>query len=339
MDLAYSLVSLERDWSVYAVWIVLNIEFTGRDMPSDLANSSQSERQAVFLMYPSEEEDVINFLQLFTVLWRRKWLIATVMALFVLVGTAYAFLATPIYRVETVLAPNESEQGSSLPSGLGGLANLAGITLGSSADNSVWVATLRSRVFVEDFINDKNLLPVLFADKWDAANKRWIEDDPEDQPNVQDGVTFFIEEVRSVSEDATGLVTLTIDWTDPQLAVEWSAELVNRINERLRARDLEDSKRRLEYLKRQLENTSLVELRQAISQLIENEIQTITLAQVEREYAFKVVDPPRVPSTWVAPRRLLIIVLAAFVGGIIGILLALLYWNFGSYRRETAANG
>ncbi len=280
------------------------------------------------MMYPPDSEDSIDLMELVVALWQRKSLIAGVMFLFAVVSGAYALLATPIYRAEVVLAPSEPEQGPSSPAGLGGLANVAGINLGSSADQMQAVPILRSRAFIEEFINEKNLLPVLFADQWDVANGRWMADDPEAWPDIRDGVTFFVEQVRSVTEDTgTGLITLAIEWIDPELAAGWADELVYRVNERLRALDLANSERRLEYLNGQLEKASLVELRQAISRLIENEIQAIMLAQAETEYAFRVIDPPREPKEHVTPNRALIVILATFLGGTIGVFLALLRWR------------
>jgi LPS O-antigen subunit length determinant protein (WzzB/FepE family) len=287
------------------------------------------------MMYASEKDDGIDLVDLVSTLWKRKLIILATTSVFVAAGVAYALLATPIYRAEALLAPVEREDVPRLlPSGLSGLASLAGVNFGSAADATEAVAALRSRAFIEEFINDKQLLPILFADKWDSSNSRWVDSDPEQWPDVGQGVDFFVEEIRSVDEDAaSGLVTLRIEWIDPQLATEWVGNLVERINVRLRARDLADSERRLAYLNEQLAQASLVELRQAIARLIENEIQNIMLAKAEAEYAFRVIDPPRLPREPVAPRRALAVIIAAFVGGTVGVLFAFLV-SVSARRRE-----
>lgn len=288
-------------------------------------------------MYPPEPDDSIDLMELVVALWQRKLLITGVTILFAVAGVAYALLATPIYRAEALLAPSDSEQGPSIPAGLGGLVGLAGINIGSSVVGAQAVATLRSRAFIEEFISEKDLLPILFADQWDVTNERWMADDPEEWPDIRDGVKFFAEEIRSVTEDTfNGFITLAIEWIDPELAAGWADELVHRINERLRARDLANSERTLEYLNGQLEKASLVELRLAISRLIEREIQIIMLAQADTEYAFRIIDPARVPKQSVAPRRTLIVMLATFLGGMIGVFVALLRWAAAN-RRATAS--
>ena len=288
---------------------------------------------AVYVTYPTDRAGTIDLIDLMAHFWNGKWLIMGFAVLFAAIGAAYAFLATPTYRVDTLLAPNEHEQGRNIPAGLGGLASLAGISLGSPSSSVEAVATLSSRAFVEDFINDKNLLPVLFEDDWDDSNKKWIDSDPEDWPDIRDGVDLFVDEIRTVNQDASnGLVTLSIEWSDPEEATEWSQDLIQRINDRLRTRDLTNSRRRLVYLNNELEKANLVELRQAISSLIENEVQTLTLAQAEDEYAFKVIDPPRVPKDPVAPLKVLVIALATLLGGIIGS--AVVLFKYASQNRQ-----
>ena len=281
---------------------------------------------------PDAATDDVDLLDVFRTLWRGRWLIIAVTFGFVLAGIAYAFLATPVYRSEVVLIPNESERPSNLAASLGGLASLAGINLGSSVDKMEGIATLRSRVLIEDFIRDEDLLPVLFADDWDAEKKRWKDSDEEDWPTVLTGVDYFIDEVRTVDENSTtGLVTLGVEWTDPVLAEKWTSELVQRVNDRLRQQTLSNSRQRLSYLNSELSKANLIELRQAISNLIEGEIQTITLAQADSEYAFKVVDPPRVPIEPVWPKKILIAAAAVFLGFVFGVL-AVLLRAAGRYR-------
>ncbi len=121
------------------------------------------------------EEDEINLLDYWRVLVRYKVMIISITLLATVVAVAVAFLMTPIYRAEVLLAPVSDDQQNSMSaiaSQFGGLASLAGINLGSSGSNTDQVlATLTSRSFIGDFIADKQLMPVLFADKWDAVNQ------------------------------------------------------------------------------------------------------------------------------------------------------------------------
>jgi LPS O-antigen subunit length determinant protein (WzzB/FepE family) len=291
-------------------------------------------------MQSERPDDNVDLIELLLELWAKKWFILGIVTLFVAAGVAYALLAKPVYRAQVVLATTGSEQTPSLSGGLGGLADLAGISLPRGSDSRHSVAALRSRIFIEEFIAENDLLPTLFADEWDEQNDSWISGDPDDWPDLRDGVQLFDESVRSVDEDeSTGLVTLSIDWSDPDVAAQWAGELVSSIDERLRVRDLAASERRLEILNDQLAATNLVELRQAIASLIENQIETQMLAQAESEYAFQVIDPPRAPKQRIAPRRKLIVIVFAFLGGAVAVFTVLLRLAVNTYRRSSGADG
>jgi uncharacterized protein involved in exopolysaccharide biosynthesis len=277
---------------------------------------------------PQGQVDGLELVRVAKTVWQGRLLIVCTAAFFGLVGLVYGILATPIYRSEVLLVPNRTERRTNVPAQIGGLASLVGLQVGDRVDENQSIATLRSRAFAEAFIKDENLLPVLFADEWDEASGKWEDPDPEEWPDLRDGVKLFTEDVRFVAEDIRGLVTLRIEWPDAELAAKWAEELVRRVNEQIRTRDLEDSQLRLDYLNAELENTSLVELRQAISRLVESEIQKVTLAKAQAEYAFKIIDPPRVPNRHERPRRVLIVILAMCFGAVVGAFAALLGWRW-----------
>jgi uncharacterized protein involved in exopolysaccharide biosynthesis len=289
------------------------------------ATGADKSAQTLYLVPIREEDEGLDIAKTLFHLWRRKWQVFLVALAFGVLGGMYAFLVTPIYKASVVLTPARVDATSGIRARLGGLASLAGIAMGpSSSDRTDAIALLRSRALIEEFIQENDLLAVLFPRKWDASAKRWKSDDPKEQPDVRKGVKLFVENIRTIEEDiATGLITLTIEWKDPEAAAAWVEDLVSRVNNRLRERDLAESESRLRYLNAQLETTASVELRQAIARLIEEEIQTIMLAKAGDEYAFKVIDPVRVPHEPAWPKRSLIVVLALFVGGIAGAILVL----------------
>jgi uncharacterized protein involved in exopolysaccharide biosynthesis len=270
---------------------------------------------------------------LWEVLWEQKLLIAAIGSVFAIGSVIVALLLSPVYRSEAVLAPVSAGQPQGLASELGGLASLAGIRLGGGNETNTYVAILRSRSFAESFIRDHDLMKVFFANEWDPATEGWR--NPDRQPTMFNTVKYFRENVFIVQEDlTTGLVTIAVEWYDPNLAAAWVNDLVMRINEETRQRALREAQQNLRYLRAQLEAASVVELRRAISQLIENEMNTEMLAEAREEYAFKVVDPGMVPTQRVRPHRTLIVVASTVLGGLLAIFIALLRH---SIRRQLRA--
>lgn len=270
------------------------------------------------------DADEISLLDLWNVLWAGKWLGAATMCLAATVAITYVLLATEVYRAEMLLAPagEGSTQGS--PSQLGalaGIASLAGFSVGGGG-NAVPLAVLQSRAFIQEFIEERGLMPILFADRWDEERRRWIVDEIAEAPDVRDGVKLVLEGVLTVSEEtATGLVELNVDWTDPELASDWANDLVARLNDRMRQHAQMDAQRNVDYLKEQLGSSSLVTLQQSIGRLLETEMQNLMLARGNEEFAFRVIDPAQVPKDRIAPDRMRVLAIAVIAGSILSLLL------------------
>lgn len=246
-----------------------------------------------------------------------------------------SFLIRPIYRAEIVVIPaSDSKDGgvlSSLQSEFGGLASLAGINLGASGGDmkTLALATLRSRSLIEEFIREKGLLAVLFSKKWDAEKNTWNVDNPSKVPTMDDAYKLFDEDIRIVSEDTlTGLITLSIEWSDRERAAAWATELIGRTNAKLRGRAVSEARKSIAYLEKELQATNVLELQQGIYALIQSQISRITMANVNEEYAFSVVDPAVVSDAdrYVRPKRIVMAALGFLLGGLIVALLLI----FGS---------
>lgn len=256
----------------------------------------------------------------------------------------YAWLVKPVYRAQVVMVPAENQDASGLGSLIGqfgGLAALAGVNIGKSGsilDEAI--AVLGSRAFIERFIRARDLLPILFARKWDESTRRWDVRDPDDVPTLFDGTEKFDRDVYRVAHDeGSNIVTLTVDWHDRQLAVRWANELVAALNDEMRQRAKNEATRSLNYLSETAKRTSEVAIREAVYKLVENQIKIIMLADVRREYAFRVVGPPILPDAdrYVWPKRPLIIAAAVVIGGVLALLYALLVDAVRRLRESMAA--
>lgn len=271
----------------------------------------------------SGSDDEVSLLELWIILWRSKWLIVGVTALFTALSIPYAMLQTEWYRSSVLLAPAKEKTTMGLNRQLGGLIGLAGVTVGGGG-NVEPIAILQSRDFIASFIREQSLLTILFADEWDSQTNRWLVDNPEKEPDVQDAVEYFRKHVMIVSEDkVSGLVTLTVQWTDPQLAAEWANLLVERLNERLRQRELIEAEANVNYLQEQFGATNIVTLQQSIGRLLEADLQRVMLARGNKEFAFRVIDHAQAPKERFKPNRVLIVLLATVLGGMLSVLFVL----------------
>jgi uncharacterized protein involved in exopolysaccharide biosynthesis len=294
--------------------------------------------------YPDDE---IDLKELFMVLWSGKWLISAVTGAAAAISVVVALSLPNIYTASALLAPAESSGGglSGLMKQYGGLASLAGVSLPGGEEGSraqLGMQLMKSRAFIGDFVERRDILPELMAvESWDAgagdivfdaevydvASKTWVRDvEPPKvaKPSSQEAHKAF-SEVLGVSEDKqTGYVTVSIDHESPVVAAQWVNWLVEDVNAAVKAQDVSEAEKSIEYLKQQVANTSLADLQAMFFELIQSQTETVMLAEVRPEYVFKTIDPAVVPEEKSKPSRALICVLGTLLGGMLGVVTVLI---------------
>jgi len=286
--------------------------------------------------YPDDE---IDLRELFATLWAGKWLIILVTIIFAAGGVAYALYKPDIFQSSVLLAPTDGGGASGLSGQLGGLASLAGVNIGqdSSSNTAIAKEVLQSRAFLASFINRHELaVPLLGTAGWNLRESRWTYDrevynpdteewglDDERQslkPTDWDLVKTFKENHLSVSENSdNGMITVSVKSQSPIAAKNWAEWLVRDINEHMRSQDIEEAEASIGYLEGKLNETNIAGMQQVFYQLIESETRTVMLANAQKEYVFKTVDPAVVPQEKSEPKRALIAVVATMLGGMLSI--------------------
>jgi len=293
----------------------------------------------------SKNQDVDLF-ALVGVVVRRRYIVLSTFLVVLAGSVLLALLMTPVYDSEVLLAPVAQEQSqnglSAIAGQFGGLLPLAGLSgsTGSETRDQA-LAVLRSRSFTEKFISENNLLPVLFSDRWDTSTSSWRNGDSNGEPTLYDGYRLFDEKIRTIREDSTtGLVTLRVEWTDRLLARDWARDLVDRLNQGMREQAIRESTLKLEYLEKEVQSTSVLNLQQAVYGLMEQEISTIMAAHVKDQYVFKILDPAAVADAddFVRPKRVLIIIAGLMIGFILGLMAALMVDFVSRYRGRNSVD-
>ena len=302
-------------------------------------------------------DDEIDLKELFAVLWSGKWLISAVTGVAAILSIFFALSLPNIYTANAVLAP--ADDGESGLSGLleryGGLASAAGISLpgaGGGNQTNYALQLMKSRKFVGSFVERHDILPELMAvESWDRATDtvsfdddmflsdtgEWIRDARQPfkpRPSMLEAHEKFLG-IMLVDEDkVTGYIKLSIDHHSPTVAAQWVNWLVEDINAVVKAQDVDEATKSIEYLTQQIANTSLADLQAMFFELIQSQTETVMLAEVRPEYVFKTIDPAVVPEEKSKPSRALICVLGTLLGGMLGVVIVLIR----HYARSEAAD-
>ena len=291
---------------------------------------------------PYPQDDEIDLRELFSIIWDGKWWIIAITFVFAVASVIYSLSLPNIYRAEATLAPTEEAQGQGFGEELGGLASLAGISVGKQQVDKVTMAMeiLQSRKFIKDFVEKHDILPELMAVKawhqpsaelvynkevYNPKTNEWVrevEPPKQPQPSSWEYVKKFQDSVLTVEKSSStpGLINIAIAHLSPIIAHQWVEWLIQDINDHMRQRDINEAKRSMEYLKEELATTNLSSMQQVFYKLIEQQTQTIMLANVRPEYIFQVLDPAVVPEQKDAPSRALICVIGTFLGGFLSLI-------------------
>lgn len=230
-----------------------------------------------------------------------------------------SYFVKSFYRAEIIILPVSENQGgggvlSNIAAQFGGFASLAGIDL-SGGKASANIAILKSREFTNKYIEENNLLPVLFDELWDPATNNWKPEVQKKPPTLWNAYGYFDSKVRTITSDPkTGLVTLTIKWKDPVVAAKWANELVVRVNAYIRSRAIDQAEKSSAYLLQEVAKTSNADMRAVLYKLMEKQKQAATLAQVKDEFAFQIIDPAVVQESKPSSHRVLFLLVGVVVG-------------------------
>lgn len=296
--------------------------------------------------YPPEEDE-LSLIDLWNIVWKRKWPWLTFGPLFAVIGIFYALDQPEIYRAEATLVPNSEEQGggglSALAGQFGGLASMAGINVGGGGSTETAIATLKSRQFLTPFISTDEKLQAIFPEEWDADSKTWTvskERRQEDnKPTKLEVYERFTKECLAVSEDKkTGIVTLAVELQDPQIAADWTNQLADRLNAHLREQARQEAEKNLKYLNNQISETRVLEIKESLYGLIESQTKNAMLANAKEDYAFRVIDPAVTPEVRARPKRALIVVAAGMLGGFFGLFLCFVLHFVETAKKQEAAH-
>lgn len=303
-----------------------------------------------FYPYPMKEPG-LNLRELVKLMWRYKLLIIATTFVAAVIAVIIALALPNIFEAEAKIAPTEESQSNGLAGmagQLGGLASMAGVNLGRGQLDKASMAleVLRSRRFITEFVENREILPDLMAvDYWnrttgelvydpeiyDASSGTWVrevEAGQNPEPSAWEYVRVFRENFSITRDDALGTVLIRIQHRSPIVAKQWVNWLIEDLNNEMRRRDITEARKSLQYLEAEMESTVLTRMQQIFYQLMEKQTQTIMLANVRPEYVFQVIDPAVVPEQRKSPRRSIIAIVGTILGGFLGVLIVLLIQVF-----------
>jgi uncharacterized protein involved in exopolysaccharide biosynthesis len=266
-----------------------------------------------------------------------------------------------IYQATAVISPISGKESSSaissLAQQLGGLP--VGSLLGTPTTATEIINFLNSKILREKVIEKDNLLPVIFPERWDKEKRRWKEgfwagldlnplslagrladwiqpgrSEPRSGksgvPDLWDGLRKLDDMVRVRNDPRWNTITIAVNHPDPEAATKIVEYFLTALNDHMSSEARRVALVNRKYLEDQLITTADPLIRQNIYNLIAQQIERSMTAEAKENFAFRVVDSPRVPDRKFAPSRGEMIVKTV----IAAIFLSVLITFFLEYRQK-----
>lgn len=324
--------------------------------PNQFASDNMAIAQQQMLLaqihQSQNKADEIDLAELWRAVWAGKIVIILISFVFAVASIYYALSQPNVYKASALLAPTSNDGGagglSALAGQFGGLASMAGINLGGGASDKTDLAleVIKSRTFIQKFIEKHNLLVPLMAGKewdmatntmiinhelYDKANNKWlrkVKAPKTAKPSLWEGFVVFSNLLNVSQDKSTSMVTVELEYYSPMLAQQWVEWLISDVNEFIRDQDQKEAQDSINYLTAQLKDIHVASMETVFYQLIEEQTKNMMLTKVKAEYVLKTIDPAQIPEIKSKPKRALIVVLGTILGGILSVLIVLIRYFF-----------
>ena len=277
----------------------------------------------------SEKE--IDLYDLVVALWKRRNVIILFSSIAAIISILVAlFWFSNVYTSTAILMPKNSDtSGVSLKSlGLPDLSGVSGLLGGGSGSEdpnlNLAMKLLAARSFVVDFVEKEDYLPeILVSEDWDSGSNSLIYDNKgydtkKDkltyQPTDEDIYKNFVDRLFLTEDVKTQFIYIDFKHYSPYFAQEVLVKLIHEVNNEVRRREVNRTKKSIEYLNIQVEKPSSVDLKFLFNKLRESSMKNLMLAEIDEYFVLDVVDPPTLPSKKSYPRRTLICAFGTFFG-------------------------
>lgn len=275
---------------------------------------------------------------------RSRWpLVMAVPAVLVALTLVYQAVDTPQFTARAVVtAQVQSNNLSNQLGRLGGVAALAGASLGKSKDVTEFdkFQFLLKSDLLGDYEAHRGMLPIIFRDRWNSEKRTWRRPEttgqaikdlllpifrlaPWSPPDGRDLAALYGRQLVQREVGETGMIELAYDDSDPARAVFVLQTMVKDANDILRTAATARAAQKAIYLRQQLALAQVAEYRSNLASLLGTEEQTLMLSSTKLPYAADIVQPFTVSAQPTSQRPLLFAMIAGVVGISLGVFVAL----------------
>ncbi len=260
--------------------------------------------------------------------------------LFVSILTIIVLLSIPnTYRSYATLSAkiDDGISSSSIASALGSFAGLAGInpSQGNASTKDIALESINSFSFFKELYRNDDFLVNLMAVKghdgnstlideklYDSRKKIWIDK----KPHPQDAYDIYTKKVAINEDDFKPIITISVFSRSPYAAKDMNDLILAKIDDFIKTKDVNESKKAIEYLKKEISITQIPDVKDALSKMITQYMSKMVTSEKSETYLFNLIEKPFAPIEKYSPKRAIVCIQVFIVFFFIELLL--LYFSF-----------
>lgn len=287
-------------------------------------------------------DDDIQIMELLLIIWKKKVLASSIISLAIIISVTYALSLPNIYSSNALLAEsNPTESLTSKISEFSPIASIAGINIPNTSSSKVDEAIARINsydFFIKEFLPYIKYEDLVAAESWNqttntisykkklfnSSEMKWLLN----KPSHQEAFEIYNSKL-SVSQKDNGFVSITITHVSPNITKQWLNIIIKNINDYMREIDRIQAKNSIDFLNQTASKTNINQIKEAISRLLENQIQTLMMVESNEDYILKQIISPIAPEKKSGPARTVIVLFGLILGTFFAILMPILlhYWS------------
>ncbi|GEM_PF-536014 len=302
---------------------------TQREVREPMAQPRADSRWGSSSLPSGDDAEMVPYLVLLRRRWWRVALAATAAAFGTGVLTAFVF--TKWYKAEALIRPVAQSAIQARLAGMvggfgGGLGDVSGfLGFGESNDAEEYIAILKSFDFSVALVRRHHLEASLLKYEQGSGPKGFLSLVGIRSPSDRQWQIYRILEQRfdAFYSIRTGNITLSYIDDDRQRAQQILRFYVDDLRDLLRKRTIEDTSAAIKSMIAEADATPDTLLQARLYELIARQMQQRKLAEVEADFAFRVIDPPAASDKPYSPRVLFD---SALAGLLAAVFYALVIW-------------
>lgn len=258
-----------------------------------------------------QEDDEINLLDYVKVILKHKRLIFWIIGVTVVLTAIISLIMTPIYEAKAVILPIAT-QGERV--GVSAIASQFGPIPPEQSGASEIVGLLKSNKIREMVLKRYKLLPVLLEE---GSLKEKTEDEM-----VWMGLRYLEETLKINLKQKENTIEISMQFKDPKIVAGIVNYILNDLTDYMSSETRRVAETNQKYLESQIDKTADPFIKTKIYSLIAQQIETSAMAEAKENFAFKILDPPKIPDKRIKPKRRIMVMTSFVVSLFLGIFMA-----------------